>query len=148
MSKKIDPVRQLFSLSPLWRRRLSILGITLAALFTVYALAGFFLAPYLISRHAPRYAEEQLGSKLLLGKVRINPLLFTCEAEGLSLQSNDGNDPLFSVQRLFVDFELESLFRWAWTFGDLVIESPSRHLVIDADGRLNLANFIERLPQS
>lgn len=148
MPKNIDTARQLFSLSPLWRRRLSILGITLAALFTVYAMAGFFLAPYLISRYAPQYAKEQLRSKLLLGKVRINPLLFTCEAEGLSLQSNDGDDPLFSVQRLFVDFELESVFRRAWTFGDLVIESPSLHLVIDKDGRLNLAKLIESLPQS
>jgi len=148
MPKNSNTARQLFSLSPLWRRRLSILGISLAALFTVYTLAGFFLIPALISRYAPQYAEEQLGSKLLLGKVRINPLLFTCEAEGLSLQVNDGDDPLFSVQRLFVDFEMESLFRRAWTFGDLVIESPSLHLVIDADGRLNLAKLIDNLPQA
>lgn len=148
MSKSLDPARQLFSLPPLWRRRLSILGLSLAALFTVYTLAGFFLAPSLISRYAPQYAEEQLGSTLLLGKVRINPLLFTCEAEELSLQINDGDEPLFSVQRLFVDFELEGLFRRAWIFGDLVVESPSLHLVIDADGRLNLAKLIGNLPQS
>ena len=148
MSKILDTARQFFPLPPLWRRRLSILGISLATLFTVYTMAGFFLAPYLISRYAPQYAEEQLRCKLLLDTVRINPLLFTCEITDLSLQINDGDEPLFSVQRLFVDFEIESVFRRAWTFGDLVIESPSLHLVIGKDGRLNLAELVERLPKS
>ncbi len=147
MPKHIE-TGQLFPLPPLWHRRLSILGITLATLFTVYGLAGFLLAPYLISRYAPQYAEEQLHSKLLLGKVRINPLLFTCEIQDLSLRINDGDEPLFSAHRLFVDFELESIIRRAWTFGDLVIESPILHLKIDGDGRLNLADLLERQPAS
>jgi len=147
MPKRIDTARQFFSLAPLWRR-LSILGITLATLFTVYCTAGFLLAPYLISRYAPQYAEEQLHSTLLLGKVRINPLLFTCEVQDLNLRIHDGDAPLFSAHRLFVDFEPGSLFRRAWTFSDLVIESPSLHLKIDGDGRLNLADLLKRLPAS
>ncbi|MDP2756124.1 MAG: DUF748 domain-containing protein [Desulfurivibrionaceae bacterium] len=147
MQKRIDTARQFFSLAPLWRR-LSILGITLATLFTVYCTAGFLLAPYLISRYAPQYAEEQLHSTLLLGKVRINPLLFTCEVQDLNLRIHDGDAPLFSAHRLFVDFEPGSLFRRAWTFSDLVIESPSLHLKIDGDGRLNLADLLKRLPAS
>ena len=148
MPKRIDTTGQSFSLPPLWRRRLSILGISLATLFTVYGMAGFLLAPYLLSRYAPQYAEEQLHSTLLLGKVRINPLLFTCEVQDLSLRINNADEPLFSAHRLFVDFELESIIRRAWTFGDLVIESPSLHVKIDRDGRLNLADFLERAPAS
>ncbi|MHB1014390.1 MAG: DUF748 domain-containing protein [Desulfurivibrionaceae bacterium] len=146
MPKSIKTVRQLFSLPPRWRRRFSILGITLASLLTVYTLAGFFLAPYLITRYVPQYAAKQLHAQLRFGKLRINPWLFTCEAEDISLQLD--NEPLLSVQRLFVDFELESLFRRAWTFADLAIEGPSLHLLIGTDGRLNLAKLIERLPQS
>ncbi len=145
MPESIETARHPFSLPPLWRRRLSILGITLASLLVIYTLAGFFLAPYLITRYVPQYAAKQLHAQLRFGKLRINPLLFTCEAEDISLQLD--NEPLLSVQRLFVDFELESLFRRAWTFGDLAIESPSLHLIIGADGRLNLAKLIERLPQ-
>lgn len=147
MPKIIEIARSLYPLPPVWRRRLSTLGIILAPLLIVYTLAGFFLAPYLVTRYVPQYASEQLHLQVRLGQVRINPLLFSCEVKGLSLQI-EKEEPIFSVQRLFVDFELESLFRWAWTFGDLVIENPSLHLVTAADGRLNLAQLIENLPQS
>ncbi|MBU1404362.1 MAG: DUF748 domain-containing protein [Proteobacteria bacterium] len=148
MPKRIETTGQLFSLPPFWRRRLAILGIILAALFTLYGMAGFLLAPYLISRYAPQYAEEQLHSTLLLGKVRINPLLFTCDIQDLSLRTTDGDEPLFSAHRLFVDLELESILRRAWTFGNLVIESPSLHLKIDGNGRLNLADLLKKQPAS
>jgi len=138
--------RNPFLLPPAWRRRLSILGFCLASLLTVYTLAGFFLAPYLVTRYA-RTAAEPLHLQLRLGQVRINPLLFSCEIKELSLQNNE-DEPLLSVRRLFVDLEMESLFRRAWTFADLTVESPSLHLVIDTDGRLNLAKLIETLPQS
>jgi uncharacterized protein involved in outer membrane biogenesis len=147
MPESPETGRPLFSLLPVWRRRLGILGLSLASLLTVYALAGFFLAPYLITRYAPQYAAEQLHLQLHLGKVRINPLLFTCEAKELSLQF-EKEAPILSVQRLFLDFELTTLFRRAWTFGNLLIESPALYLVIDTDGRLNLNQLLERLPQS
>ncbi|MBA3003580.1 MAG: DUF748 domain-containing protein [Desulfurivibrio sp.] len=140
MSENIDTTRHPFSLPRVWRRRLFFLAGGLASLLAIYALAGFFLAPYLIIRYVPQYAAEQLHVQVRLEKVRINPFLFTCEAEGLSLQA-DEDEPFFSAQRLFVDFELESLFRRAWTFGDLVMENPTLRLVIGADGRLNLAKL-------
>lgn len=146
MSKSIETLRRLFSLPPVWRHRLSILAVILASLLAVYTLAGFFLAPYLITRFAPQYAAEQLHIQLRLERVRINPLLFTCEIEKLSLQTDD--EPMLSVQRLFVDFELESIFRRAWTFADLAIDKPAFHLIVGKDNRLNLAKFIEQLPQS
>ncbi|MFA7347930.1 MAG: DUF748 domain-containing protein [Desulfurivibrionaceae bacterium] len=146
MPKRTDTARKIFSLPPAWRRRVSILGAVLAALFAIYTLTGFFLAPYLVTRYVPEYASKQLHLQVRIGQVRINPLLFTCEAKDLSLQI-DEEEPIFSVQRFFVDFETESLFRRAWTIGDLAIESPSLHLVTGADGSLNLARFIERLPQ-
>ena len=146
MPESSKTTRHPFLLPPAWRRRLSILGLGLASLLTVYTLAGFFLAPYLITRYI-RTAAEQFHLQVQLDRVRLNPLLFSCEIKGLSLQSNE-SEPLLSVHRLFVDFELESLFRRAWTFADLAIENPSLHLVTDADGRLNLARLIEGLPQS
>ncbi len=146
MPKSSKTARHPFLLPPTWRRRLSLLAFCLASLLTVYTLAGFFLAPYLVTRYA-RTAAEPLHLQLRLGQVRINPLLFSCEIKELSLQNND-DEPLLSVQRLFVDLEMESLFRRAWTFADLTVESPSLHLVIDADGCLNLAKLIETLPQS
>ena len=55
---------------------------------------------------------------------------FTFEVKDFSFKEADG-EPILSLQRLFVDSELESLVRWAWTFADLRLEGPSLNLVID-----------------
>ncbi len=117
------------------------LSVGLAVLSTVYILAGFLLAPHLLKRFLPQYAAEQLHARLTMDALRINPILFTCEITGLRLVQEGEDDPIFAVERLFVDFETESLFRRAWTFADLVIEKPTVRLTIDSDGRLNLARL-------
>ena len=135
-----------FALLAAWRRRLLITACCLASLFVLYSLAGFFLAPYLITRYAPQYAA-QLHLRLTPGQVRLNPWRLTFAVEGLDLRS-EKNEPLLSIKRLLVDFEAESLFRRAWTFADFVVESPVIHLVLEEDGRLNLAIIAERLPKA
>jgi len=126
---------------PAFRRLCLRLSVGLAALFTLYALAGFLLAPSLLKRLLPQYAAEQLHARLTMDAIRINPILFTCEIKGLCLEQEGDDDPILAVERLFVDFETESLFRRAWTFADLVIEKPTVRLKIDSDGRLNLARL-------
>ncbi|MFA6464474.1 MAG: DUF748 domain-containing protein, partial [Desulfurivibrionaceae bacterium] len=126
---------------PAFRHLCQRLAVGLTILFTVYALAGFFLAPYLLKRLLPQYVAEQLHARLTMDALRINPILFRCEIKGLRLVQEGDNDPILAVERLFVDFETESLFRRAWTFADLAIEKPALHLKIDSDGRLNLARL-------
>jgi len=55
--------------------------------------------------------------------------------------------PIMGFDRLFVDFQLSSLFRWAWTFADIRIEQPSLYVEIQPNGRLNLADLAESLPK-
>lgn len=129
-----------------WRRGLIITACCLAGLFALYTLAGFFLAPWLISKYAPPYAARQLDLQLEPGLIKINPLLFTIEITDLSLKEK--GQPVFALKRFFVDFEAESLVRRAWTFADLSVEGPVMHLVIENDGRLNLARIAGKLPKS
>src|SRR5512134_3947316 len=110
---------------------------TVAAV-AAYAAAGFLLAPYLVRHFVPKMAAEQLKRQASVGEVRINPFLLTLEANDFAFQEA-GGEAIFGFERLFVDFELESLFRWAWTFADIRIEEPSLNLVVDKEDRLNLA---------
>ena len=50
--------------------------------------------------------------------------------------------------RLFVDFQLSSLFRWAWTFAEIQLEGPRLDVSLAPDGRLNLAELADSFPQS
>ncbi len=122
-----------------------VLGI--AAALALYALAGFLLIPYLVRHYVPKLAGEQLRCQAAVAEVRFNPFLFAFEAKDFSFKDAAG-EPIFGFQRLFVDFELESLYRWAWTFADIRLEGWSADLVIDREGRLNLAKIAARLPES
>ncbi len=141
--KKSSPPGSVFFrfIPPSIRRLCQRLAMGLAVLSTVYILAGFLLAPYLLNRFLPQYAAEQLHARLTMGAIRINPIVFTCEIRNLRLALEGEDDPILAVERLFVDFETESLFRRAWTFADLVIEKPAIRLTIDSDGRLNLTRL-------
>ena len=115
----------------------------LAALL-LYALAGFFLAPYLLERYVPRYAQDQLGSQATVGDVRINPFLLRLEAKDFRLEHPPGQ-PIVAFGRLLVDLQLSSLFRRAWTFADVQIDGLDLYVEVRRDGSLNLAAFVDRL---
>ena len=119
----------------------------IASALAVYALVGFLLIPSLFKHYVPRIAAEQLKRQASVAEARFNPFLFTFEVKDFSFKEADG-EPILSLQRLFVDFEPESLVRWAWTFADLRLEGPSLNLVIDQQGKLNLAKIADTLPKS
>jgi uncharacterized protein involved in outer membrane biogenesis len=118
-----------------------------AAALLVYTLAGFLLAPYLVGRTVPRLAAEKLDRTASIGKVRINPFLLTFEANDVSLAERDGT-PIAGFAQFFADFEVSSLFRWAWTFRELRLEKPEAHAVIAPDGTLNFARLVPQRPDA
>lgn len=137
----IDKRAQLLRL----RRYLLSLPVLIAAVaLAFYALAGFFLAPYLLSREIPRFASERLKAKAAIAEVRINPFLLTAELRGFQLHEQDGR-PVFAFDRLFVDFETGSVFRWAWTFAEVSLDGARLDLDIDPAGELNLMRLAHRL---
>jgi hypothetical protein len=110
-------------------------------LVVFYTWAGFFLAPWLVRHYVPKIAQEQLQKQAAIGEVRFNPYVFTFEANDFSMQEPDGQ-PIAGFKRLFVDFESQSLFNWAWTFRQIALEGPQVNAVIAKDGGLNLARLV------
>ena len=116
-------------------------------LLLVYTLAGFFLVPYLIRQNVPKIVEAQLNLVARIGKVRVNPFVFTLEVNKLRLIELDGT-PIASFDRLFVDFETSSLFRWAWTFQAVTVEKPKVNIQFNRDGTINLAELVPSQDQT
>jgi uncharacterized protein DUF748 len=131
-------------LAKLRRIVLSLPFLVVAGLFLLYALLGFLLAPYLIKREIPRFAEQKLGARAAIAEARVNPFLFTVELKGFHLREGE-NPPVVAFDRLFVDLEASGLFRWAWTFADIALERPAIALDIDPQGQLNIARLMSRL---
>ena len=111
-----------------------------SGVIVLYALVGFFLAPWLTRHYVPKIIQKQINKQALIGKVRINPFLFMVEANDFRLEEENGQ-PIADFKRLLVDFELKSLFKWAWTFRQVRLEAPRVNGVIAKDGTLNLASL-------
>ncbi|RYU59658.1 DUF748 domain-containing protein [Methylolobus aquaticus] len=116
-----------------------------AALVAGYLLTGFLLLPWLAERYVPRIASEQLQRPLTLGKVRFNPILFKLELNDVALTEPQG-EPLASLGRLFVDFELSGLFRRAFAFRAIELDKLRLHPQIGPDARLNFARLADAFP--
>ncbi|MBW2490943.1 MAG: DUF748 domain-containing protein, partial [Deltaproteobacteria bacterium] len=117
------------------------------AALVLYAILGFLVTPWAVIRYVNHYAVNNLHRKASIAEVRVNPFIFTFEAKDFILKESDDR-PIIGFGRLFIDFQISSLFRWAWTFADIRIERPSLHVEIQNNGRLNFADLADSFPES
>ncbi len=114
----------------------------LAALTLLYALAGFLLAPYLIQRYLPSWLGQRLHGRAEVGAVHVNPFLLELDLRDVKLAAPDGT-PLVGAARVFADLQWSTLFRRAWVFDEALVDGLDARLVLERDGRLNLARLFE-----
>lgn len=127
---------------PWYRQRLLRIA---AGVLASYAAVGFLLLPAVLKHMLPGSLHDALGVQASLSGVSFNP--FTLRLEMRDLRVNEANGvPLASVQRIVADAEASSLFHWAWTFAEISLDQPELDLVIEKDGRLNLARVALALP--
>ena len=115
-----------------YRRSIGTAGIVLA----LYALIGFFLAPWLVKKNAIEIVAETFDAQLTLEKVFINPFMLSLRVDGIELDDPSGA-PFLRVQQVFVNFQSSSLFRWAWTFDEVRIDAPEVFLARGDNRKLN-----------
>ena len=104
----------------------------------VYAALGFFLAPWLVQKNAISSIREGYGAELRLEKVEVNPFVLSLRLSGVELDDPAGA-PVARIEKLFVNFQLSSIFRRAWTFDEFRISAPEFSVARDESGNLNLA---------
>jgi len=109
-----------------------------------YALIGFVGVPRLIERAVPDYVAEHLQRKATIGTVRFHPFIFELDVRDFALAERDGT-PIAGFRRLLVDFELSSIWRWAWTFSRIGVEGLNVNVDIRPDGKFNFELLAESL---
>ena len=116
-----------------------------AALVGLYALLGFKVAPGFVRNKAVEYVRAEYGRELTLGEIRIHPFKLQFEARDIAFPDADG-ERMLGLARLFVDFELSSLWKRAFYFSEVDVESPYVRAMIRPDGAMNLADLAPRTP--
>src|ERR1700720_2445258 len=103
----------------------------------LYALAGFVLAPRILRSALLRDIPKILGVTPAVGEIRFNPFLVQLEIKDFSLTVPSG-EKLLGFRRLFIDFELASIWHRAYSFAKIDIDAPSVNALVAPDGNLNL----------
>ncbi len=129
--------KRLFGQRPLrsWRLWGLILLIT-------YSLLGFLGAPYIIKSQLIKKTPELIDRQLSVNEVQLNPFALSLTIEGISLADLDDVE-LVGLDRLHVNFEASSLFRWAWTFSEISFSQPRFNLRIDESGAPSFADILK-----
>jgi outer membrane protein OmpA-like peptidoglycan-associated protein len=115
-----------------------------AGLILFYLLFGWLAVDPLARRLLPWIAERQLDSRMAVRQVRFDPLRLQLTVDGLQLGTPEGGQ-LAGFERLFVDLESDSLFRFAWHLRAIELARPYGAVEIRADGTLNWSALLAKL---
>jgi hypothetical protein len=86
---------------------------------------------------------KTLGVTPTVGEIHINPFLLQAEVKDFSLAAQ--GEKLLGFKRLFIDFELSSIWHRAYSFGSIELTAPEVNAKVARDGTLNL---LELRPKS
>lgn len=122
-------------------------SIIIAILVFLYSIGGFLVAPVIIKSKAPAIIAEQLGRKATVEQVRLNPFALSLTLRGFEL-GDLGGERFIGFEELYVNFQLSSIFRRAFTFAEISLTAPDGQVKVLPDGSLNFSDLITKLSQS
>ncbi|HEY4301743.1 MAG TPA: DUF748 domain-containing protein [Candidatus Didemnitutus sp.] len=109
----------------------------------VLLVAAWLIGPPLARAEAEKRLSAALHRPVTIGRVGINPLTLTATVENFAVHERNGPEVFLGWDRLFVDFELISLFRSKWKFSRIVLDGPHARVVVNPDGSLNFSDLLK-----
>jgi len=101
--------------------------------------------PPLLKWQLAQQATAQLGRQVTVERVDFRPWSLELSIEGLRVANAAGDGEQFSLERAYVDAELQSLFRLAPVLDALVLEHPKLQLRHLGEGRYDVDDVLQRL---
>lgn len=122
-------------------------AIIVVSAFALYNVVGFLVLPPIVRSQIITRAGAALDREVTVERVRMNPLSFAIAIHGLRVIDHDGAD-LASWREVYVNADpLTSLFKLEWYLREFRVVEPRKRLVIDEQGRANIADLIARYTQ-
>lgn len=115
-----------------------VLGILL-----LYTIIGFFILPPIIRAVAVKELSENLDRKVSIQKVEVDPFVPSIAIRGLLVLDKDGQ-PFLSWDEVYVNFEISSIFRKAWTFREISVRGPYARAQMNKDYTYNFSDLVEK----
>ncbi|MBW1607537.1 MAG: DUF748 domain-containing protein [Deltaproteobacteria bacterium] len=118
----------------------------LACLFLLYVIAGFWVVPPLLKPRLENELSSQIGRKVTIEEIKLNPLTLSATTKNLTVYEIDG-EPFAGFEELFVNTQLSSILKWAVTFKEIRILAPFGVLKILPEKKLNIDDILSKVSQ-
>lgn len=112
-------------------------------LLAFYSIIGFLILPPIIRSIAVKQLSTQLDRKVSIDQVKLNPYTFSVTIRGLLVQDKD-DQPFLSWDEVYVNFQLSSIFRKEWTFGEVRIVKPYARVQMNKDYTFNFSDLVTK----
>src|SRR4029077_9693945 len=126
------------------RGRTRTIAIWAGSALALYAIVGFLVAPPIVRSQLESIMGEQLGRKVAVERVRINPFALSVSVMGFAIKDRDGDGNFFVFDELYVDFTLSSLFRLAPVIESLHLAGPAVRVVRNPDKSYSFQDILDR----
>ena len=114
---------------------------TAIGLVAIYALLGFFLAPYLLEKNLVETMQRDFDAELRVDNIEVNPFSLTLRIQGLELD-NPAGEPTLRLGEAFANVQLSSIFNLALTLDQLRFSSPELFVTRDEAGNFDFAYLL------
>jgi len=121
-----------------------ITGIIVLLLFFLYTIVGFFILPPYLKKLAMEKLSEQLGRKVIIESVSLNPYALSAVIKAFEIKESDGSTTFISFGRLYVDLRAISIVKGIPVIREVRLEQPHLHLVRREANRYNFSDIMER----
>ena len=112
-----------------------------ATLILLYAMLGFLAAPPILKSILISNITEQVGRNASVNKIKVNPFELSVALQGFEMSEPDGGR-FVAFDELYVNFQLSSIYRRAFTFAEVRLTGPDGHVKVLPDGSLNFSDIL------
>jgi uncharacterized protein involved in outer membrane biogenesis len=119
-------------------------------IWTISLIVGFgvllgLIAPPLLRGKLAADLSEKLHREVSIEQIKINPYAMTLAVRGFLMKERGAQTPAVSFDELFVNLELQSLFRLAPVVKHLRLSKPYINLVRDEQRKYNFQDLIDEM---
>ncbi|MFO0793967.1 MAG: DUF748 domain-containing protein [Candidatus Brocadiaceae bacterium] len=118
--------------------RIIIIGSFLVAL---YAALGFLIIPPIVKSRLVEKLSVYTGRTTELGELHMNPFALSMTLRKFELREREGKR-FIGFDELYINFQVSSIFRRAYTFAELHLTAPYSDIKISKDGKFNFQDLL------
>ena len=116
---------------------------TVASLLALWAI-GWLAVPPLLKHQAQKLLGEMLGRQVSIGVIDFKPWTLELTVDDLRIAAASGDTPQVQIQRIYVDAEMESLFRLAPVLDAVRVDGLILRLSHLGDGDYDFDDIVKR----